>query len=279
LGLLDTAKAYPLLKSQHPEAVARVSCIRANTLRDYGDYTIKTEEVFRFDDSDTLVFRVVLSNKTARIIRYLPQSFMVQAGERVFYQSITDGTGEIPAQASVPVYFAITGAPEGGRSELSPRNDFMVLVQRLDSPPVPQSTSPPPPTNELTVVTNALPPASVASGQQRTQPTVVAPQRPSTAQLAVVPASQPLQFAPASPNPVVRPAVPPVAPSQPAGPLVVTPATAPAAQVQYPVTYYYTYTYAPPAYYQVPTIYYYAPQPPRTRPVARNLRVTTRYGR
>ena len=64
LGLLDTAKAFPVLRTQHPEAVAGIECVRPNTMNDYGDYLIKTEEIFRFDDADTLVFRIAVSNKT-----------------------------------------------------------------------------------------------------------------------------------------------------------------------------------------------------------------------
>jgi hypothetical protein len=135
LGLLDTAKAYPLLRTQHPEAVVGVEFVRPGTLNDYGSYSIKTEEVFRFDGADTLVFRIGVSNKTAQTMRYLPQSLMVQAGSRVFYQSITDGSGEIPPQSTVPIYFAITGTADGKRNDISPRNDFLVLLQRVDSPP------------------------------------------------------------------------------------------------------------------------------------------------
>jgi hypothetical protein len=48
-GLLDTARAYPLLKQQQPGAVAGVECVRPRRNHDYGDYAIRTEEVLRSD--------------------------------------------------------------------------------------------------------------------------------------------------------------------------------------------------------------------------------------
>ena len=152
LGLLDTAKAYGLLHQQYPERVAGVEVVRPDTVRDYGDYTIRTEEIFRFDAEDTLVFRIGVSNKTHALIRYLPESLMVRVystsfdeavqdsivgarqRQRIFYQSIAEATGLLPAAAQVPIYFAVTGSADGSRNLLSPRNDFMVMLVRLDAP-------------------------------------------------------------------------------------------------------------------------------------------------
>jgi hypothetical protein len=157
LGLLDTAKAYGLLHQQYPERVAGVEVVRPDTVRDYGDYTIRTEEIFRFDAEDTLVFRIGVSNKTHALIRYLPESLMVRVystsfdeamqdsivgarqRQRIFYQSIAEATGLLPAAAQVPIYFAVTGSADGSRNLLSPRNDFMVMLVRLDAPNSPAS--------------------------------------------------------------------------------------------------------------------------------------------
>jgi hypothetical protein len=206
LGLLDTAKAFPLLKTQHPEVVAGVECVRPNTFNDYGDYSINTEEVFRFDGADTLVFRIVVSNKTGRVMRYLPQSLMVQAGQRVFYQSITDAKGEVPAQASAPVYFAITGASDGGRNDASPHNEFLVLLHRLDPPSAPTSSPLPAPPLQPRAAPSAavpekpaVPPAPAVS--LIAQPTANLKSKPSTA--AVQPAIPTIQASTAQVNPIV----------------------------------------------------------------------------
>ncbi|HRZ38515.1 MAG TPA: hypothetical protein P5534_19390 [Candidatus Paceibacterota bacterium] len=166
-GLLDTARAYPLLKQQQPAAVAGVECVRSQTTHNYSDYTIRIEEVLRFDAEDTLVFRIALTNHSAEPIWYLPQSLMVRAGQRVYFQSLTDANGVIPPRAEMHVYFTVTGSPDGSRNDLSPRNEFMVLLSRFPSsltPSVHTPTSPP----QSPQPTNAAPAQS--------PPTVAVPQ-------------------------------------------------------------------------------------------------------
>jgi hypothetical protein len=146
LALLDKAKAFQLLKKQQPEAVADAAARTFGDgpqVTDFNDYEIRVEEVFRFNVEDTLVFHVTLRNKSDNEIRYLPESFVVRVGNRLYYQSISDAPGVLPPCAASTVYFAITGTPDGGRNELSLKNEFSVLVTR---------TSPPPP---VPVVTNA----------------------------------------------------------------------------------------------------------------------------
>jgi len=138
LALLDKAKVFPLLKKQQPEAVANA---QARTLggkpqvTDFNDYEIRIEEVFRFNSEDTLVFHVTLRNKSDKEIRYQPETFAVRVGNRLYYQSISDAPGVLPPKAFSTVYFAVTGTPDGGRNELSLKNEFMVLVTRLTPEP------------------------------------------------------------------------------------------------------------------------------------------------
>ena len=146
LALLDKAKAFQLLKQQHSEAVADAEARAFGDeaqLTDFNDYEIRVEEVFRFNAEDTMVFHVTLRNKSDKEIRYLPESFCLRVGNRLYYQSISDAPGVLPPSAASTVYFAITGTPDGGRNELSLKNEFTVLVTR---------TSPPPP---VAAVTNA----------------------------------------------------------------------------------------------------------------------------
>ena len=97
-------------------------------ITDFNDYEIRIEEVFRFNPEDTLVFHVTLRNKSDQEIRYLPDSFCVRVGNRLYHQSISDAPGVLPPKAASTVYFAITGTPDGGRNELSLKNEFSVLV-------------------------------------------------------------------------------------------------------------------------------------------------------
>jgi len=135
LGLLDKAKAYPVLKTSHPEAVEGVDYVNYGEnphVTDFNEYEIRLEEVFRFDPQDTLIFRVVLRNKTDREILYKPQGFSVRVGDRVYSQSISDASGAMPPKSDTPAYFAITGTPTGGRNDVSVKNDFTVELTKLD---------------------------------------------------------------------------------------------------------------------------------------------------
>lgn len=142
LAILDKAKAFPLLKKQHPEAVdgdeARTFGDKPQ-ITDFNDYEIRIDEIFRFNAEDTLVFHVTLRNKSDKEVLYRPESFTVRVGNRLYYQSISDAPGVLPPKSAGTVYFAITGTPDGGRNELSLKNEFTVLVTRiaLEPPPLP----------------------------------------------------------------------------------------------------------------------------------------------
>ena len=137
LALLDKAKAFPLLKAQQPESVANVDFTTYDgkpLVSDFNDYEIQIEETFRFNAEDTLVFRLVITNKIDAPLIYQPDSFTLRAGNRLYPQSISDADGTVPPKGRSIVYFAVTGTPDGGRNELSLRNAFTVLLTRLSPP-------------------------------------------------------------------------------------------------------------------------------------------------
>lgn len=145
LSLLDKAKAFALLKSQQPESVADVGFTTYNgkpLISDFNDYQIQIQQAFRFNDEDTLVFRVAITNETDTPLIYQPDSFAVRAGSRLYPQSISDASGTVPPKGQSIAYFAVTGTPDGGRNNLSLKNQFTVLVNRLSSAPPPQSAGP-----------------------------------------------------------------------------------------------------------------------------------------
>lgn len=138
LALLDKAKAFPLLKAQQPESVADVGFTTYDgkpLVSDFNDYEIQIEGTFRFNAEDTLVFRVAITNKFDAPLIYQPESFALRAGNRLYPQSISDANGIVPAKGRSIVYFAITGTPDGGRNNLSLKNQFTVLVTRISPPP------------------------------------------------------------------------------------------------------------------------------------------------
>jgi hypothetical protein len=138
LALVDKAKAFPLLKAQQPEAVADVGFTTYDgkpLVSDFNDYEIQIEQAFRFNAEDTLVFRIAITNKVDAPLIYQPDSFALRAGNRLYPQSISDATGTVPPKGRSIVYFAVTGTPDGGRNNLSLKNQFTVLVNRLSPPP------------------------------------------------------------------------------------------------------------------------------------------------
>jgi hypothetical protein len=136
---------YPLLKAYQPDAVAQVEYVNFNKnprVMDYKDYEIYLDEVFRFNPEDTLIFRITLRNKTDQPIQYRPDGFSLRVGERTYPQSISDASGTIPAKGEAPAYFAVTGTPNGGRNDLSLKNQFTVMIDRVETNAPPQPTQP-----------------------------------------------------------------------------------------------------------------------------------------
>jgi hypothetical protein len=151
LALLDKAKAYPLLKAYHSETVAEVEYRNFESeprILDCTNYAVKIEEVFRFNPEDTLIFRVGVTNKTDRELRYAPNGFSLHVGERTYPQSISDASGDVPPHAEAPAYFAITGTPNGGRNDMSIKNDFFVILDAHTIDPTPPVISAPAQTTE-----------------------------------------------------------------------------------------------------------------------------------
>jgi hypothetical protein len=146
LALLDKVKAYALLKEYHANAVAEVEYANFSKnprVLDYRDYEIQLDEVFRFNPEDTLIFRILLRNKTNQPIQYRPDGFSLRIGERTYPQSISDASGTIPPKGQAPAYFAVTGTPNGGRNDLSLKNDFTVLLDRIVTNAVRERTEQP----------------------------------------------------------------------------------------------------------------------------------------
>ena len=131
LGMLDKAKSFPLLAANYPQAVADVEVAKPGTPTDYPQFVVTVDEVYRFPQADTLVFRLTFKNKTAETVTYAPNLLGIRAGDLVFTNAISDASGTIPPNGTEPAYLAITGTPTGGRNDLSVKNPFYVVV----SPP------------------------------------------------------------------------------------------------------------------------------------------------
>jgi hypothetical protein len=135
LGLLDKAKAFPLFAKYHPESLDRVTRVQPARIILYRGFRVLIDEVFRFDDYDTLVFRILFHNQTDEPIYYQPQALAVRVGDRIYTASISDASGIMPPRSITPAYFAITGNANGNANYLSADNRWNVLVSRVLPPP------------------------------------------------------------------------------------------------------------------------------------------------
>jgi len=136
LSLMDKAKAYPLFAASQPDALAGVLHAAPDITNYYDGFTVHLRDVWRFEEEDTLIFRIELENTSNRAIYYKSQDLAMQLDERIYTQSIADASGVMPPKSITPAFFAITGDGEGGRNHLAPDNKWNVLVVRADSQPL-----------------------------------------------------------------------------------------------------------------------------------------------
>ena len=144
LGLLDKAKAFTLLQAQQPEAVADVEYrdLREQPLvSDCGDYEVRLTEAFRFPDEDTVVFHLVVANRSDSALEHSPERFEVRVGDRVFTPSLSDLASTVAPKESTIGYVLVSGGPTG-RNDLSLKNDFTFVLSRRDAPSEVAATQP-----------------------------------------------------------------------------------------------------------------------------------------
>jgi hypothetical protein len=132
LSLMDKAKAYPLLLKADRDALAGVLHASPGITDYYKDFSIRILDVWRFEEEDTLIFRLELVNETGQAIYYKPQDLAVRLDERIYTESLADASGVMPPKSVTPAFFAITGNGQGGRNHLAPENKWNVLVVRAE---------------------------------------------------------------------------------------------------------------------------------------------------
>jgi hypothetical protein len=140
LSLMDKAKAYPLFEKDYPDAIAGVLHAAPNTTNYYDKFKLLIRDVWRFEQEDTLVFRIELENSSDSTIYYKPQDLAVRLEDRIYTQSIADASGVMPPKSSTPAFFAVTGNGQGGRNNLAPDNKWNVLVVRAEGPRQPEES-------------------------------------------------------------------------------------------------------------------------------------------
>jgi hypothetical protein len=140
LSLLDKAKAYPLFQKNYPDALEGVLHATPNTTNYYDNFKLWIRDVWRFEEEDTLVFRIELENPSDTTIYYKPQDLAVRLEDRIYTQSVADASGIMPPKSTTPAFFAITGNSQGGRNNLAPNNKWNVLVVRAEGRQQPEES-------------------------------------------------------------------------------------------------------------------------------------------
>lgn len=134
LGLIDKAKAFPLLQKQQPDAIADVEYVDHRDkplVSDCGDYEVRMIEAFRYPQDDAIVFHLVIENRGDKPLDYTPEKLEVRVGDRVFNPSLTDLVSGIAPHESTMGYAVVSGGPEG-RNNLSLKNDFTFVLSRRE---------------------------------------------------------------------------------------------------------------------------------------------------
>ena len=135
LGLLDKVKAFPLLRANEPDSVSGVEYrdLRQQPLvSDCGDYEVKLTEAFRFPDEDTVVFHILITNRSDKPLDHSPEQLQVRVGNRVFTPSLADLASAIAPRESTLGYVVLNGGP-AGRNDLSLKNDFTFVLARREN--------------------------------------------------------------------------------------------------------------------------------------------------
>ncbi|MFA6175516.1 MAG: hypothetical protein WC765_02935 [Phycisphaerae bacterium] len=135
LSLMDKAKAYPLFAANRPDALAGVLHAAPGIANYYDGFTVHIRDVWRFEQDDTLIFRVELENTSNRAVSYKPQDLAVRLDDRIYTSSLADASGVMPAKSVTPAFIAISGNGQGGRNNLDLDNKWNVLVVRAESQP------------------------------------------------------------------------------------------------------------------------------------------------
>lgn len=131
-ALLERAKQFDRQVAQYPNMVPAVERAQPGNATPYPAFTATVESVVRFDAEDVLVFHIRLENSRTAAARYDPRGLGVRLGREIFPATLADASGSVPSQGSADIYLVVAGAPDGGRANLSVRENFSVIV-----PPAP----------------------------------------------------------------------------------------------------------------------------------------------
>ena len=128
VSLIDMAKKYDVLKETYPDSLAGVERVLFRNRYRCGKYDIYLDEAVRFEEEDTVIFKLRLANLTENVIKYDKHSFSAHAGDGIYYMSVSDASGIMPPKSETYAWFGITSTPRGGRNNLKADNDWLIAL-------------------------------------------------------------------------------------------------------------------------------------------------------
>ena len=128
VSLIDIAKKYDILKDTYPDTLTGTEQAKFKNRYRCGKYDIHLDEAIRFEDEDTIVFKLRLANLTGEEIKYDKHSFSAHTGDSIYYMSVSDASGIIPPKTLTYAWFGITSTSRGGRNNLKAENDWLIAL-------------------------------------------------------------------------------------------------------------------------------------------------------
>jgi len=126
--LLERAKQHDRLQAQYPGMQSTLDRAQPGNPTYYKAFTATVEEVVRFDAEDVLVFRIRLENALGVPVPYDSKGLAVRVGREIFPAALAEASGAIPPKSTTLVFLVVAGAPGRGRSNLSVRETYNLIV-------------------------------------------------------------------------------------------------------------------------------------------------------
>jgi hypothetical protein len=128
VALMARGKQAGRLEANFPDMRSALARLRVAQTTHYRTFTATIEEVVRFEAEDALFFRVRLENTDDEPLLYSTDALAIRVRHEIFPATLTEASGVVPPRGIAYAYLLIAGDAEGGRANLSVRENFTVMV-------------------------------------------------------------------------------------------------------------------------------------------------------
>jgi hypothetical protein len=133
VGFLGKLKDYGRLKAVSADSISTLAVAEPNKKSATGDIETVIKRIVRDDSLGLMGFEVDLSNRGQSDYYLDPQGFGIRVGDASYDESISDCGGIVPAGTSVPAFFVISDATNGGRNNLAVDQNFEIQIRASDA--------------------------------------------------------------------------------------------------------------------------------------------------